>query len=218
MVRKLPVTILLWVAGYGLWVNVSFAQVPTSAPGNAWENFKNQFFPDSLSQVNCSGLPAQLCGAVKPVVSPTLNATANSTTNTQATGNSTDNQAAVGNAAGQYIIASGIHNPTQVSPKASTNIFEEIFASIGNLIASLFGEGEKQAKNYAGTILPQEAAEQNFAQNSQSVNSVASGNSNVLGIQTPATNTNMDRAFPLIQCGALPAGLCNSDNKPNFVQ
>lgn len=203
MTRRLSVSILLSVLCYLLFPGPSFAQeitppitsspqIKLQAQGNAWENFKNMFIPDTLKQANNANLPFAVgtnigAGITGPAIKPQAN-------------NQPDNKDTVANAAGQYTIASGIHTPPEIS-HASTNIIQDFFASIANAISGIFDRGEKEAKNSV-TILPQEVKDQVFTQTA---------------VTPGQDNTAMGKALPLNQCGVLPAGLCGSDNKPNFV-
>lgn len=215
MTRFLPILVLSLVVSLSSLVTPTFAQeiTPTIPPeqqtnlqpqGFSWQDFTSLFIPENLKQVNCAKLPLKACGGIS-------NKT-NTAVKPQAEGGG--NQDTVVNAAGQYTIASGVHTPPEVS-NASTNIILDFFAKIAKIL-DIFNTGEKEAKNYAGTVLPAEVKDQNFAQGVQNVSDFASENPTVLGAQ--AGQSAMDRALPLVQCRALPAGLCGADNKPNFLQ
>lgn len=213
---RLPILCFLFFVFCLLFVTPSFAQEasptitsPPQTQGNAWENFKNMFIPDTLKNVNCAGLPLDACMEVK-----NINITGNTTNSTvKAQANSPDNADTVSSGAFEYTVASGMHTPAEVS-KASTSPLD-VFAGILNLFDQIFNRGETEAKNYAGTSLPSDVTNQNFAQQQPADNSFASGNSDVLGA-SDQPNSAMDKALPLLQCASLPAGLC-SGNRPNII-
>lgn len=194
MTRHLPFLILLAVSYYLLSVVPSFAQEITpevtfslqlNPQANEWEKFISNLIPDTLKQINCSSLPLDACEGINPV---------KSSLKPQAGEEKKDNKESVKNAAGQYVIASGINTPSELS-NASTNIILDFLGMIASAIGNIFKRGEEGAINYAGTVLPEDVIKNSFNK----------------------TATNMDRALPLVQCAELPAGLCGDDNKPNFA-
>lgn len=202
MIRFLPIAIFLLSTFYFLSTTSVFAQgitpsitvAPKLAPqANEWDNFISNLIPDILKQVNCGSLPQEVCQGISQVNTTPNKDSQGGGLKTQVAGEKTDKKDAAGNAAGQYVIASGIHTPPEVS-QASTNIIFDIFAWITKTIGDLFKRGEDGADNYAKSALPDGTVNQVF---DRSV-------------------TNMDQALPLVQCAGLPSELC-TDNKPNAL-
>lgn len=232
MTRFLPILILSFVISRLSFVTPSFAQdiTPSITPAiqinpqaaSAWENFlKNlipaQFkkIPDELDKINCAGLPLEVCESKNKAASKTQNITTQSNFTPLASGQNNNNDLVV-KGAKEYTIASGRNTPPIVS-NASTNIFLDFLANIAKFISSIFDTGEKEAKNYAGTVAPPVVVEQNFTQGIENITGMAvSNDTNVLGAQTGQAA--MEKSLPFVQCSELPPDLCGADNKLNIVQ
>lgn len=118
------------------------------------------------------------------------------------------------NAASQYTVASSVKTPQPV-PNNIGNFFTWLFETIGNLFNPI-DYGNKKAKEFAGTALPEAAVEKTLAYvNPNADTSLVQTDKQVLGVNNQDSEA-MARALPVLQCGNLPFGVgnCSNGNMP----